>query len=224
MLKSLLFSAAVLLPITALAAPVGVTLSPNKAITSFHGAPSRPTLPQWIPPINAYTIINTFAALPTTYNCCSGWTVSNLASAAGTQQWIAYPITTGAAAPGLKVVEAVGYVSSASSAGDSVTIALYSDTVVGGIHVPGKLLAKKRKTTLETFGLCCIVATADLDVPVTAATAYWVAAILQRADQSTTWDAWNFSTTNTNTVPFAFYNGTWNLTSGSYAAFAVYGQ
>jgi len=215
MLKNLLFSAAMLLPITALAAPVGVTLSPNKAITTYHGAPLRSTLPQWIPPTNAVAIINTFGPAHA-YNCCSGWTIS-VPGGVGLQ-WIAYPITPTAGAAGLRVVEAIGYV----QGGDSVTIALLADN--GG--VPGAVLSQKTKANLETFGQCCTVAVADLDVPVTAGTTYWVGALLPRASQSTTWDAWNFSTkagipTNT---PFAYYNGSWNATTGSYAAFAVYGQ
>ena len=65
---------------------------------------------------------------------------------------------------------------------------------------------------------------AETGVPVTKGTTYWVGAILPTKKQATTWDAFNFSTVNTNSVPFAFYNGAWNLTSGPYAAFAVYGN
>ncbi len=216
MLKNLLLSAAMLLPTTALAAPAGVTLSPNKAVTSFHGAPLRGTLPRWTESASKIRIINTLGH-PASYNCCNGWTVANPASAAATLQWIAYPITPKAKVTAItEIVEAIGYVAGT----DSVTIALLADNN----GVPGAVLQEKKVGSLETFGACCAVAVDHLNVPVTAGATYWVGALLPKASQSTTWDAWNFSTTNTNTVPFAFYNGTWNLTSGSYAAFAVYGQ
>ncbi len=216
MLKSLLLSAAMLLPVTALAAPAGVTLSSNKAITIYHGAALKRTLPTWTAPRGKKAIIDTLGS-PITYNSGSGWTVSNAQSQAGLQQWIAYPITPKKNTTITEIVEAVGYVTGT----DSVTIALMSDN--GG--APGAILQQKTVKNLETFGQCCTVAVDKLKtgVPVTAGTTYWVGAILPSKKQANTWDAFNFSTVNTSNVPFAFYNGTWNLTSGPYVGFAVYG-
>jgi hypothetical protein len=218
MLKNLLLSAAMLLPTTALAAPSGITLSPDRAITSFHGAPLRGTLPQWIPPPGKTKIIDTLGK-GDAYNCCSGWTVSNAQSATGLQQWIAFPFTPTANATVTEIVEAIGY----AAGTDSVTVALLADN--GG--VPGTVLEEKSVGNLETFGVCCSVAVDHLKtgVPVTAGTTYWVGALLPKKKQSTTWDAWNFSSVDTNIVPFAFFNSSgWTLTSGSDAAFAVFGD
>ena len=218
MLKNLLLSAAMLLPTTTLAAPLGVTLSPDKAVTSFHGAPLTRTLPRWIAPNSRTKIIDTLGK-GDAYNCCEGWTVANAQSEAALQQWIAFPITPTANATVTEIVEAIGYVAGT----DSVTIALLADNN----GVPGTVLEEKKKASLETFGACCSVAVDRLKtgVPVTAGTTYWVGALLPRKSQSTTWDAWNFSSANTNTVPFAFFNSSgWNLTSGPYSAFAVYGD
>ncbi len=217
MLQKLLVSAAMLLPISAFAAPSAVTLSPDRSVTSYHGAPLRPTLPQWIPPANKTRIIDTFGKAHA-YNCCQGWTVANASSGAGVQQWVAYPVTPKANATITEIVEGIAFVEGA----DSVTIALLADNN----GVPGAVLEKKNKGNLEVFGACCSVTVDHLKtgVPVTAGKTYWVAALLPRQTQSATWDVWNFSTKSTNTVPFAFYNGVWNVSSGPYAAFALYGN
>ena len=218
MLKNLLLSAAMLLPTTALAAPSGITLSPNKAITTFHGAPGRATLPKWLPPASRTKIINTLGK-PITYNCCSGWTIANAQSQAGAQQWVAYPITPKVSTTVTEIVEAVGFVTGT----DSVTVALLADNS----GVPGTVLEQKTVKNLETFGNCCVVAVDRLrtGVPVTAGTTYWVGALLPKKSQSTTWDAWNFSSTNTKVVPFAYFNSSgWNVSSGAYTGFAVYGN
>jgi hypothetical protein len=218
MLKTLLVSAAMLLPVAALAAPAGVTLSPNKAITVYHGAALKRTGPAWKAPKGKKAIIDTLGD-PITYDGSSGWTVSNAQSEVGAQQWIAYPITPTKNATISEIVEAVGYVAGT----DSVTVALMADS--GGI--PGAVLQQKTVKNLETFGDCCAVAVDKLKtgVPVTAGTTYWIGAILPSKNQATTWDAFNFSTVNTNTVPFAFFNSNgWNASSGPYTGFAVYGK
>jgi hypothetical protein len=217
MLKNLLLSAAFLLPVTAIAAPLGVTLSPNKAVTTYHGAPLKRTLHTYTAPRGKKAIIDTLGD-PITYDGSSGWTVSNPGSDVQAQQWIAYPITPKKSTTVTEIVEAVGYVTGT----DAVTVALMADS--GG--APGAVLEQKTVKNLETFGQCCTVAVDKLKkgVPVTAGTTYWVGAILPTKKEATTWDAFNFSTVNTNTVPFAYYNGTWNVTSGPYAAFAVYGK
>lgn len=207
-----------LLPVTALAAPAGVTLSPNKAITKFQGTALRRTLPEWKAPKGKTKIIDTIGKGDNAYDCCNGWTVSNVGSPTGLTQWIAYPITPKTSTTVTEIVEAMGYV----AGGNSVTVALLADS--GGS--PGAVLAEKTVKNLETFGDCCALAKAKFKtgVPVTAGTTYWVAAILPSKKQATTWDAYNFSTVDTDTVPFAFYNGTWNVSSGPYTAFAVYGD
>ncbi len=217
MIKSILLSAAMLLPVAAFAAPAGVTLSPNKAVTFYHGPALKHTLRPWSAPRGKKAIIDTLGD-PITYNSGSGWTVSNAQSQAGLQQWIAYPIVPKKSTTITEIVEAVGYV----VGDDSVTIALMADDN----GAPGAVLEQKTVKNLETFGQCCAVAVDKLKtgVPVTKGTTYWVGAILPTKKQATTWDAFNFSTVNTANVPFAFYNGTWNLTSGPYAAFAVYGN
>ncbi len=206
-----------MLPAAALAAPAGVTLSPNKAITTYHGAALNRTLHTYTAPRGKKAIIDTLGS-PITYDEGSGWTISNPGSQVQAQQWIAYPIVPKKSTTVSEIVEAVGYVTGT----DSVTVALMADN--GG--VPGAVLEQKTVKNLETFGQCCTVAVDKLKkgVPVTAGTTYWVGAILPSKKQSTTWDAFNFSTVDTDTVPFAFYNGTWNLTSGPYVGFAVYGS
>jgi hypothetical protein len=217
MLKNLLLSAAMLLPISALAAPVGVTLSPNKAVTQYHGPALRRTAPAWKAPKDGKAIIDTLGK-PITYNDGSGWTLANPGSVVGSTQWIAYPITPKTSVTITEIVEAVGWV----TGGDAVTVALMADD--GG--VPGAVLEQKTIKNLETFGDCCGVAVDKLKtgVPVTAGTQYWIGAILPAKSEATTWDAYNFSSVNTDTVPFAYYTGTWNVTSGPYAAFAVYAK
>ena len=216
MLKNILLPAAMLLPITALAAPAGVTLSPNKAVTTYHGSPMRRTLPAWSAPRGKKAIIDTLGS-PITYNSSSGWTVSNAQSQTGAQQWDAYSFTPKKSTTVTEIVEAVSYVTGT----DSVTLALMADNN----GAPGAVLQEMTVKNLETFGQCCAVAVGKLKtgVPVTAGTTYWVGAILPSKKQATTWDAWNFSTVNTNTAPFAYYNGAWNVTTAAYAAFAVYG-
>jgi hypothetical protein len=217
MLKNLLMSAAMLLPVTALAAPVGVTLSPNKAITVYHGAHLKGTLPAWAAPRGKKAIIDTLGS-PVTYDEGDGWTVSNAQSETGAEQWIAYPITPKKSTTITEIVEAVGYVAGA----DSVTVALLADSNGS----PGAVLEQKVVKNLETFGDCCSVAVDKFKkgVAVTGGTTYWVAAILPSKKEATTWDAFNFSTVNTQTVPFAYFNGVWNVSSGPYTGFAVYGS
>jgi hypothetical protein len=216
MLKTLLLSAAMLLPMTAIAAPLGVTLSPNKAVTVYHGAALKRSLPAWKAPKGKKAIIDTLGN-PITYDDGSGWTVSSAGSETGAQQWIAYPVTIKKSTTITEIVEAVGYVAGA----DAVTVALLADADGS----PGAVLEEKLVKNLETFGDCCAVAVDKFKtgVPVTAGSTVWVAAILPTKKESTTWDAFNFSTVNTDTVPFAFYNGAWNVSSGPYTAFAVYG-
>jgi len=217
MLKNLLLSAAMLLPTTALAAPSGITLSPDKAITTFHGAPGRATLPSWLPPAHGKKIIDTFGTAHA-YNCCSGWTITNPGSAVGILQWVAYPITPKKSTSVTEIVEAIGFV----EGGDSVTVALMADNNGS----PGAVLSEKSVKNLEVFGNCCTVAVGRLKtpVPVTAGTTYWVGALLPKKSQSTTWDAWNYSSKDTNSTTFAYYTGTWNVSSGPFTAFAVYGN
>jgi hypothetical protein len=217
MLKNLLLSAAMLLPVTALAAPVGVTLGPNRAMTIYHGSPLKRAGSPWKAPKGKKAIIDTLGD-PITYDCCEGWTIANPQSEAGTQQWVAYAITPTKNATVSEIVEAIGYV----AGGDSVTVALIADNN----GAPGAVLAQQTVKNLETFGDCCDVAVAKFKtgVPVTAGTTYWVGAILPSKKQATTWDAWNFSTVNTNTAPYAYYNGVWNVTTAQYAGFAVYGK
>lgn len=219
MYKALLLSVAILLPVTALAAPHSVTLSPNGAMTIFHGAhgtSGKHMLPNWIAP-RGKAIFNTFGQ-DNAYNPNNGWTVAN-PGAVGFTQWFAFPITPSADATVTKIVEAIGYVTGTNS----VTIAIMSDN--GG--VPGDILQSKTVKNLDTFGNCCNVAVDRLKtgVPVKAGTTYWIAAMLPKKKQANTWDAWNLSTANTNSVPAAFYNGTnWVQTTANYSAFAVYGQ
>ena len=103
-----------------------------------------------------------------------------------------------------------------------VTIALLADN--GG--VPGAVLQEKTVKNIEDGG-CCAVAVDHLatGVPVTAGTTYWVAALLPFKGEAATFDAWNYSSANTNTGTLACFNGSaWTVTSGHYAAFAVYGN
>ena len=217
MLKTLLISVAILLPASALAAPHGVMLSPNGAMTVSHGKPGKHMLSNWNPPRGKKTIFSTLGQ-DNAYNPSNGWTVAN-SGAVGFTQWFAFPITPSADATVTQIVEAVGYVTGTNS----VTVALMDDN--GG--VPGNVLQEKTVKNLDTFGNCCNVAVDRLKtgVPVKAGTTYWVAALLPKKKQATTWDAWNLSSENTNTVPAAFYNGTnWVQTSAQYSAFAVYGK
>ncbi|HEX3651664.1 MAG TPA: hypothetical protein VHU18_02445 [Rhizomicrobium sp.] len=216
MYKMLLLSVALLLPVTAFAAPHNVTLSPNGAMTVFHGTPGKHMISNWNPP-SGKKIFNTFGK-DNAYNPNNGWTIAN-PGAVGFTQWFAFPITPSADATVTKIAEAIGYVTGTNS----VTIALMSDN--GG--VPGDVLQKKTVKNLDTFGNCCNVAVDKFKtgVPVKAGTTYWVAALLPSKKQANTWDAWNLSTANTNAVPAAFYNGTsWTQTTANYSAFAVYGQ
>jgi hypothetical protein len=218
MLKNILLSAAMLLPFTAIAAPVGVTLSPNKAVTRYHGPALRRGLSAWKAPKGKTAIIDTLGS-PIDYDEGSGWTIANIGSEVGATQWIAYPFTPTTSTTVTELVEAVGYV----TGDDAVTVALLADSNGS----PGAVLSQKLVKNLETFGDCCTVATYKLKtgVPVTAGTQYWIAAILPSKKEATTWDAFNFSTANTNTVPFAFYNSSgWNISSGPYTAFAIYGK
>jgi hypothetical protein len=217
MYKTLLLSVALLLPATALAAPHSVTLSRNGVMTVFHGTPGKRMLSNWNPPPHKSVIFSTMGA-DNAYNCCSGWTIAN-PDAVGFTQWFAFPITPAADATVTQIVEAVGYVTGTNS----VTIALMTDN--GG--VPGAVLQEKTVKNLDTFGNCCNVAKDKLRTPVqvTAGTTYWVAALLPKKKQASTWDAWNLSSENQNTVPAAFYDGSsWVQTTAPYAAFAVYGQ
>ena len=103
-------AAAVLgLAATALAAPAGVTLSPDKAVTLFHGAPFRPTLPQWTAPARRKTIVNTLGA-GDAYDSTQGWTIANLPSGAGEKQWVAFPMTPTSNTTVTEIVEAISYV------------------------------------------------------------------------------------------------------------------
>ena len=217
MLKTVLFSAAMLLPAMAFAAPAGVALTPNKAMTVYHGAPIRHTPSQWTAPRGKTKIFDTLGK-PISYNGSTGWTLSNAQSQTGFQQWVAFAITPKANATVTEIAEAIGYVTGT----DSITIALMADNNGS----PGTVLAEKKVGNLEAFGSCCAVAVFKLKtgVPVTAGTTYWVGAILPSKKQATTWDAWDLSTANTGNGTFAYYNGAWNVTSGSYAAFAVYGS
>jgi hypothetical protein len=217
MLKTLLVSVAILLPTAALAAPHGVALSPNGAMTVFHGKPGKHMLSNWNPPRGKKVIFSTFGA-DNAYNPNNGWTVAN-SGAVGFTQWFAFPITPSADATVTQIVEAVGYVTGTNS----VTVALMDDN--GG--VPGNVLQEKTVKNLDTFGNCCNVAVDKIKdgIQVKAGTTYWVAALLPKKKQATTWDAWNLSTENTSAVPAAFYNGTsWVQTTSNYSAFAVYGK
>jgi hypothetical protein len=217
MLKTLLMSVAILLPATALAAPSGVTLSANGAMTVSHKAPGKHMLSNWNPPPHKSVIFTTLGA-GNAYNPNNGWTIADPGTV-GFEQWFAFPITPAADATVTQIVEAIGYVAGTNS----VTIALMTDN--GG--VPGDVLQSKTVTNLDTFGNCCNVAVDKLKtgVPVKAGTTYWVAAILPKKKQNTTWDAWNLSTEDQDVVPAAFYNGTtWVQTSANYSAFAVYGK
>jgi hypothetical protein len=217
MIKKLLMCAALLAPTIGHASPSSITLSPDRKVATFHGAPARTTLPQWIAPAGKTKIIDTLGK-GDAYNCCEGWTLANPQSVVALQQWIAYPITPTADATVTEIVEAIGYV----AGDDSVTVALLADN--GG--TPGAVLESKKIGNLEAFGNCCAVAVDHLKtgVPIKAGTTYWVAAILPSKKQATSFDVFNWSTSNSSTVPFAFYNGSWTVTSGPYAAFAVYGD
>ena len=217
MYKALMLSVALLLPATAYAASQSVTLSRNGAMTVFHGTPGKHMLSNWNPPPHKSVIFSTMGT-DNDYNCCSGWTISDPGTV-GFTQWFAFPITPTTDATVTEIVEAVGYVAGTNS----VTIALMTDN--GG--VPGTVLQEKTVKNLDTFGNCCNVAKDKLKtpVPLTAGTTYWIAALLPKKKQATTWDAWSLSTENTNSVAAAFYNGSsWVQTTASYAAFAVYGH
>jgi len=217
MLKTLLMSVAILLPATALAAPHSVTLSKNGAMTVAHGTPGKHMLSNWNPPPGKSVIFTTLGE-GNAYNPGSGWTIANT-GAVGFTQWFAFPVTPSADATVTQIVEAVGYVTGTNS----VTIALMDDN--GG--VPGNILQKKTVKNLDTFGNCCNVAVDKFrtGVPVKAGTTYWVAALLPKKSQASTWDAWNLSTADQDVVPAAFYNGTtWVQTNANYSAFAVYGR
>jgi hypothetical protein len=224
-LKNLLLSAAVLLPVAALAASPGVTVTQNGvtvthngAKTMLQGAPGKQALPNWSPPAGKIKIFDTLGKKPYTYNGSEGWTIANAKSEAGSQQWYAFAVTPKANATVTEIVEAVSYVTGTNS----VTIALLADNN----GVPGDVLQEKTVKALQTFGDCCAVAVDKVKtgVQVKAGTTYWVAAILPVKKQSTTWDAWNFSSANTGSGTSAYYNGTWNVSSSEYAAFAIYGQ
>lgn len=217
MIRKLLLTVAILLPASALAAPHSVTLTPNGAMTVFHGTPGKHMLSNWNPPPHKSVIFSTLGP-DNAYDPSHGWTIANT-GAVGFTQWFAFPITPSADATVTKIVEAVGYVTGTNS----VTVALMADN--GG--VPGAVLEKKTVTNLDTFGNCCNVAVAKwkTGVPVTAGTTYWVAALLPKKSQANTWDAWNLSTADPDSVPAAFYNGSsWVQTTAQYSAFAVYGQ
>lgn len=202
---------------TALAAPSGVTLSPNKAITIFHGVPGKHVLSNWNPPKSKKAIFSTLGD-DNAYNPSNGWTIANPGTV-GFTQWFAFPITPSKDATVSEIVEAVGYVTGTNS----VTVALMSDN--GGL--PGDVLQEKTVKNLDTFGNCCNVAVDKIKdgIQLKGGTTYWVAAILPQKKQYTTWDAWNYSTENTSSVPAAFYNGTsWVQTTAQYSAFAVYGK
>ena len=216
-MKNLLLSAAMLLPVTALAAPSGVTLTQNKAITVFHGK-AGPSMPgRWNPPAGKTKIFDTLGK-GHTYLDNEGWTISNPGSDAETLQWFAYAIVPKTSGTITEIVEGIGYVTGT----EAVTIALLADNNGS----PGKVLQQNTVKKLETFGDCCKVAVDRISagIPVTAGTTYWVAAILPKKKESATWDAWNFSSENTGSGTAAYYNGTWNVTDEEYAAFAVYGD
>ncbi len=218
-MKNLVLTAALLLPVAAIAAPKGVTLTHEGAVTEFHGTPDLRTLPKFTPPPGKTVIFNTLGKSKKTwsYNDSSGWTIANEGSEVGATQWFAYAITPTTAVSVTEIVEAVSYV----TGGDAVTVALLADA--GG--VPGAVLASKTVKSLETFGDCCAVAVAKIkSVPLTAGVTYWIGAILPSKKEATTWDAWNFSTYNTGSGPAAYYNGVWNAASEPFAAFAVYGD
>ena len=216
-MKNLLLSAAILLPVTALAAPLGVTLTQNKAITVFHGTPGKSLPGRWNPPAGKTTIFSTLGKKHT-YLDSEGWTISNPASETGSLQWFAYAIVPKTSGTITEIVEAIGYVTGS----EAVTVALLADDNGS----PGKVIQENTVKKLETFGDCCKVAVDKISsgIPVTAGTTYWVAATLPKKKESTTWDAWNFSSENTGSGLGAYYNGTWNVGSEEYAAFAVYGD
>lgn len=201
----------------ALAASSGVTLSPNKAITVFHGTPGKRMLSNWNPPKGKQVIFSTLGA-DNAYNCCNGWTVANPGSV-GFTQWYAVAVTPSNDANLTEIVEAVGYVEGTNS----VTIALMDDN--GG--VPGNVLQEKTVKNLDTFGNCCNVAVDKVKggFQLKAGTTYWVAALLPKKKQASTWDAWNLSSENTGSAPSAYYDGTqWNAVTNAYPAFALYGK
>jgi hypothetical protein len=217
MFKYLLFSTALLFPAAAVSAPIGVTLSADKAITTFQSGQRKPMLPNWSPPKGKTKIFDTLGKADA-YNSSSGWTISSAGSEAGAQQWFAFAITPAADATVTEIVEAVTNVAGTNS----VTIALLADN--NGI--PGAVLEEKEVKNLDTFGNCCTVAVDKFKtgVQVTAGSTYWVAAILPKKKQSTTWDAWNYSSVNTDSGTAAFYNGGWTSVPSEYSAFAVYGD
>ena len=218
-MKNLFLSAALLLPAAALAAPSGVTLTHEGAVTHFHGTPGIRMLPRWSPPAGKTAIFNTLGKSKKTYSYSDGdgWTISNPGSETESLQWFAYAITPKSDVTVTDIVEAVSYVAGA----EEVTVALLDDA--GG--VPGKVLTSKVVKKLETFGDCCAVASAKVKpVMLKKGTTYWVGAILPSKKESTTWDAWCFSTYNTGSGPAAYYTSSgWNAASEPYAAFAVYG-
>jgi hypothetical protein len=181
----------------------------------------RQALPTWVAPVGKTTIFDTLGNHDH-YDANKGWTVSNATSGAGVQQWVAFAITPTADATITEIVEAVSYVGFIAGA-NTVTVALLADN--GGI--PGAVLQEKTVKNIESFAECCAVAVDHLatGVPVTAGATYWVAALLPFKGESDTYDAWNFSSANTNNGTLACFNGSaWTVTSGHYAAFAVYGN
>jgi hypothetical protein len=218
MLKNMLLAAAALLPATALAAPAGVSLKQNNAITVFHGTPAKQALSVWKEPKGKTKIFSTLGK-KNAYDPSSGWTIANPGSEAGSLQWFAYAITPKADGSITQIIEAIGYVTGF----EGVTIALLADDNGS----PGKVIQQKLVTKLETFGDCCTVAVDAIKagIPVKAGTTYWVAATLPSKKEATTWDAWNFSTSNTGSGPAAYYTSSgWNVADETYTAFAVYGK
>jgi len=102
-------------------------------------------------------------------------------------------------------------------------MALFSDN--GGI--PDTILAEQNKHDMEQFPYCCSVIKFQLkiSVPVIAGQTYWVAAILPKHNQDTTYDVWNYTAKERKPVISAYYHGeSWELYKSTYGAFAVYGE
>ena len=216
-----MFSASILLPVAALAAPPGIAPAHGGLITEFHGTPAHTNLRPWHPPAGSKVIFNTLGKTKRTYsyNTAIGWDITNPGSLLKALQWVAYPITPTENVTLTEIDEAVSIASGKSE----ITVALLADK--GGL--PGATLTSKAVKGLQQNGNCCAVATARVaPVKLKAGTTYWVAATLPSKQEATTYDVWAYSTYNTGKSLVAFYGAHgWDSTeTASYAAFAAYGQ
>jgi len=166
------------------------------------------------------TIYSNLGTGTAVYDCCVGWTISAAGSVIGAQNWVANGFTPAANATATQVQAGVGYVTGTNG----VTLALAEDNA----GIPGTILHTWRvdKTTLPTFGSCCMLVhgTDKAGIALTGGTQYWVI-VRTSTTTSDTWDAWNLDS-NSASGPFANNTGSgWTAQGASQqGAFAVRGH